>query len=88
MIFLVEGVITIGLSLISFITLTDRPETARWLTPEEKTLAVARVKSELLAQTVVLDKTDHKKVWLGFWNPVVLSTSFVFLLNKYVYSTT
>ncbi|KAI1482236.1 MFS general substrate transporter [Daldinia eschscholtzii] len=82
MIFLVEGVITIGLSLISFITLTDRPETARWLTPEEKTLAIARVKSELLAQTVVLDKTDHKKVWLGFWNPVVLSTSFVFLLNN------
>ncbi|KAI8965144.1 MFS general substrate transporter [Daldinia sp. FL1419] len=82
MIFLVEGIITIGLSLISFVTLTDRPETARWLSEDEKTLAVARVKSELLAQTVVLDKTDRKKLWLGFWNPVVLSTSFIFLLNN------
>ncbi|KAI1662017.1 MFS general substrate transporter [Daldinia decipiens] len=82
MIFLVEGIITVGLSLISFVTLTDRPETARWLTEEEKTLAVARVKSERLAQTVVLDKTDRKKLWLGFWNPVVLSTSFIFLLNN------
>lgn len=30
MIFAIEGIITIGLSLISFFTLTDRPATARW----------------------------------------------------------
>lgn len=30
MIFAIEGIITIGLSLISFLTLTDRPATARW----------------------------------------------------------
>ncbi|KAI1760245.1 putative MFS transporter [Hypoxylon sp. FL1150] len=82
MIFLVEGIITMGLSLIAFITLTDRPETARWLSQEEKTLAIARVKSELLAQTTVLDKTNPKKVWLGFWNPVVLATSAIFLFNN------
>ncbi|KAI0839942.1 putative MFS transporter [Hypoxylon sp. FL0890] len=82
MIFLVEGIITMGLSLIAFFTLTDRPETALWLTEEEKTLAVARVKSELLAQTKVLDEADRKKVWLGFWNPVVLSTAFIFLFNN------
>ncbi|KAI1387290.1 putative MFS transporter [Hypoxylon trugodes] len=82
MVFLVEGIITMGLGLIAFITLTDRPETARWLTEEQKTLAVARVKSELLAQTTVIDKTGRQKVWLGFWNPAVLSTAFVFLLNN------
>ncbi|XXG96059.1 hypothetical protein Hte_002336 [Hypoxylon texense] len=82
MIFLVEGIITMGLSLIAFITLTDRPETARWLTEEEKTLAIARVKSELLAQTTVLDKSSRRKVWLGFWNPVVLATSAIFLFNN------
>ncbi|KAI1849164.1 hypothetical protein JX265_012798 [Neoarthrinium moseri] len=82
MIFAIEGIITIGLSLISFITLTDRPETARWLTQEEKDLAVARVKSERLSQSSVLDGFDRKKVWLGFWNPVVLSTAWVFLLNN------
>lgn len=31
MIFAIEGIITIGLALIGFLTLTDRPETARWL---------------------------------------------------------
>ena len=46
MIFAIEGIITICLSLISFFTLTDRPATARWLTQEEKDLAIARVKSE------------------------------------------
>lgn len=35
MIFLVEGIITIGLSLIGFATLTERPETAKWLSAEE-----------------------------------------------------
>ncbi|KAF2972643.1 hypothetical protein GQX73_g915 [Xylaria multiplex] len=82
MIFGIEGIITIGLSIISFFTLTDRPETARWLTQEEKDLAIARVKSERMAQASVLDKPDKQKLWLGFWNPVVLSTAFVFLLNN------
>lgn len=82
MIFGVEGIITIGLSLVAFITLTDRPETARWLTQDEKDLAIARVKSERVAQTAVLDKVDSRKIWLGFWNPAVLATSWVFLLNN------
>lgn len=46
MIFVIEGIITCGLAIIAFFTLTDRPATARWLTPEEKDLAIARVKSE------------------------------------------
>jgi sugar phosphate permease len=82
MIFGIEGIITIGLSLISFFTLTDRPETARWLTQEEKDLAIARVKSERVAQASVLDTPDRKKLWLGFWNPMVQLTAFVFLLNN------
>ncbi|KAI0129659.1 major facilitator superfamily domain-containing protein [Xylariales sp. AK1849] len=82
MIFGVEGIITIGLSLIAFIFLTDRPETARWLTQEEKDLAIARVKSERVAQTAVIDKIDKKKIWLGIWNPSVLATAWVFLLGN------
>ncbi|KAK5626052.1 hypothetical protein RRF57_001767 [Xylaria bambusicola] len=38
--------------------------------------------SERMAQTTVLDKFDKKKLWLGFWNPMVLSTAFIFLLNN------
>ncbi|KAI0407240.1 MFS transporter [Xylaria palmicola] len=82
MIFGIEGIITIGLSIIAFFTLTDRPETARWLTQEEKDLAIARIKSERMAQASVLDKPDKNKLWLGFFNPVVLSTAFIFLLNN------
>jgi sugar phosphate permease len=82
MIFAIEGIITCLLSVISFFTLTDRPETARWLTQEEKDLAIARVKSERVGQNEVLDKLDRKKTVRGIFNPVVLTTSFIFLLNN------
>lgn len=82
MIFAIEGIITIGLGLIGFITLTDRPETARWLSDEEKKLAIARVKSERVGTTVVLDKIDTTKLMRGILCPVTLSISLVFLLNN------
>ncbi|KAI2636675.1 MFS general substrate transporter [Xylaria nigripes] len=82
MIFGIEGIITIALAIISFFTITDRPETASWLTQEEKDLAIARVKSERMGQTSVIDKLDKKKLWLGFWNPIVLSTAVIFHLNN------
>lgn len=82
MIFGIEGIITIGLSLIAFFTLTDRPASARWLTQEERDLAIARVKSERVGTTMVLDKLDNKKLILGIVNPITLSTAFVFLLNN------
>lgn len=62
MIFAIEGIITCGISLIAFITLTDRPATARWLSQEEKDLAIARVKAERVATTEVLDKLDKRKL--------------------------
>lgn len=79
MIFVIEGVITVGLGLIGFLTLTDRPESARWLSAEEKKLSEDRVKSERVGQTKVLDKMDKKKLYLGIFNPVTISTSFIFL---------
>ncbi|KAL4912644.1 major facilitator superfamily domain-containing protein [Aspergillus aurantiobrunneus] len=82
MIFAIEGVVTIGLAVISFITLTDRPETAKWLSQEEKGLAAARLKSERVGTTEVLDKVDVTKLLRGIFSPVTLSTSFIFLLNN------
>ncbi|ETN38742.1 uncharacterized protein HMPREF1541_06780 [Cyphellophora europaea CBS 101466] len=82
MIFAIEGIVTICLSLIAFFTLTDRPETARWLTQEEKDLAIARVKSERVGTTEVLDKLDTKKTLHGIFSPVTLATSFIFLLDN------
>jgi MFS family permease len=82
MIFIIEGIITCGLSIIAFFTLTDRPSTAKWLSAEERELAIARVKSERVGTTVVLDKMDSKKLLAGIFNPVVLATSTIFLLDN------
>ncbi|KKY26927.1 putative mfs [Phaeomoniella chlamydospora] len=82
MIFAIEGIITIGVAIISFFTLTDRPATARWLTEEEKDLAIARVKSERVATTEVLDKIDLPKTLRGIFSPVTIATAFIFLLNN------
>ncbi|KFY95411.1 hypothetical protein V500_02803 [Pseudogymnoascus sp. VKM F-4518 (FW-2643)] len=82
MIFAIEGIITCGLSIIAFVTLTDRPETARWLTQDEKDLAIARVKSERVATTEVLDTIDKTKTMRGIFCPVTLATSFIFLLDN------
>ena len=82
MIFAIEGIITCGLAIIAFFTLTDRPETARWLTLEEKNLAIARVKSERVGTTEVLEKLDGTKVKRGILNPVTITTAFIFLLNN------
>lgn len=53
-----------------------------WLTPEEKRLAVERIKSERLATTKVLDKMDTRKLLAGIRNPITLSTAFMFLCNN------
>ncbi|ETS84884.1 hypothetical protein PFICI_02909 [Pestalotiopsis fici W106-1] len=81
LIFIIEGVITVSIGFISLFVLTDRPETARWLSQEEKDLAVARVKSERIAVTQTLDTPDAKKLWSGLSNPVTLITGLIFLLE-------
>ncbi|KAK2778045.1 hypothetical protein FQN53_001959 [Emmonsiellopsis sp. PD_33] len=82
MIFAIEGILTCGISVIAFFTLTDRPETAIWLSQEEKDLAIARVKSERVGQTEVLDKLDMSKTLRGIFNPNTAVISFIFLLNN------
>ncbi|OJJ55511.1 hypothetical protein ASPSYDRAFT_157737 [Aspergillus sydowii CBS 593.65] len=82
MIFAIEGIVTIALAIIAFATLTDRPETAKWLSQEEKDLAIARLKSERVATTEVLDRIDTTKLLRGIFSPVTMATSFIFLLNN------
>jgi hypothetical protein len=81
-IFAIEGIVTICLALVAFFTLTDRPETARWMTEDEMRLVVDRIKSERLNQTELLDKIDVSKLRRGFSNPITLATSFIFLLDS------
>lgn len=84
MIFAIEGIITVGLALIGFLTLTDRPETATWLSQEEKDLCIARVKSERVGATEVLDGIDRKKLWRGMTNPVAIQIAWIFLFNNII----
>lgn len=81
MIFAIEGIITICLGLVAFLTLTNSPLTARWLSKEEKALAVARIESERMG-TEILDKIDKTKLIRGISCPVTLATAFIFLLNN------
>lgn len=84
MIFAIEGIITTGLGLIALVFLTDGPNTARWLTEEEKQLAIDRVKIERVGQSQVLDKLNKTRIKRGILNPATLSTAIVFLLNNVV----
>lgn len=83
MIFAIEGIITIGIGALAFLTLTDRPETAAWLSKEEKELAISRVRSEYehAGAREVLDKLDKKKLTRGIFNPVVQATSWIMLFT-------
>ncbi|KAK9896754.1 MFS general substrate transporter [Cystobasidium minutum MCA 4210] len=81
-IFVIEGIITCGLGIVAYFILTDRPATAKWLTQEEKDIAIARVKSEHVGTTVVLDRIDKAKIKAGMLNPNTLGVSWIFLLNN------
>ena len=82
MLFAIEGIVTTGIALVAFFTLTDRPASARWLSKEEKALAIARVKSERVGATTVLDKIDKNKLLSGIFSPMTLSTALIFLFNN------
>ncbi|KAG5925898.1 hypothetical protein E4U42_003828 [Claviceps africana] len=81
MIFAIEGTATSVVAIISFFLLPDRPETAVWLSPREKDLAVRRLRSERIATTDIVDQFSWNKIRLGIFNPVVLSTSIIFFFD-------
>ncbi|KAM3558265.1 hypothetical protein ARSEF4850_004694 [Beauveria asiatica] len=82
LIFVIEGLASCVLGIISFFTLPDRPETAIWLSAEEKILAKARLDAERYATDQSASTFSWAKVRLGIFNPVVLATTAVFLLNS------
>jgi MFS family permease len=82
MIFVIEGIITTLLGLVALVFLTNSPMSARWLSAEEKELAIERLKSERVGQDEVLDKMSKVKIKRGVLNPITLSTAFIFHLNN------
>lgn len=83
MIFIIEGIITVGIGGLGFLLLTDRPETARWLTIEERTMTANRIIAERMMTKELLDKIDREKLKRGLTNPVVLGTAATFFMNTF-----
>ncbi|KAH8886571.1 MFS transporter [Thozetella sp. PMI_491] len=81
-IFVLEGIVTVIIGLVALAFLADRPETARFLTEEEKTIAINRVRSERVGTSDVVDKLNFKKLWKGAANPVTAATAITFLLES------
>ncbi|EWY97282.1 hypothetical protein FOYG_02144 [Fusarium oxysporum NRRL 32931] len=81
MIFAIEGTVTCAVGVISFFTLTDRVETATWLSPEQKELANARIMAERVGITEIIDKFGTKRMLRGILNPVVLPTAVISFFN-------
>ncbi|SPO32614.1 related to TNA1 - high affinity nicotinic acid plasma membrane permease [Ustilago trichophora] len=81
-IFLIEGLITIVVAIIGYFTLTDSIHTARWLTEEEKLFLQARLKSELVGQKELVDKTHKKLLWKGITSTTSLACAAMFLLDN------
>lgn len=83
MLFLVEGIITVGLGIISFFTLTDRIETARWLSEDEKGIAIARMQADMpQMQSEVIDKLHIRRVLGGIFNVTSITMAICFLLDN------
>ncbi|OHW98934.1 MFS transporter [Colletotrichum incanum] len=78
-IFAVEGVVTVAVGLLALVFLTDRPETARFLTPQEREIAIIRLREERVGATVILDRISKNKMIKGAINPVTATTSICFM---------
>lgn len=71
-IFWVEGIISMGIGLISWFLVQDRPSACKWLTPEERELAEFRLVAENVGQSEAVDKMHSKAVWSGIFNVTTL----------------
>ncbi|KIM93427.1 hypothetical protein OIDMADRAFT_61577 [Oidiodendron maius Zn] len=81
-IFVLEGIITLLIGLVALILMPNRPETARFLTQEEKDVVTARLTSERIGMTTSIDKLNYKRLWRGAANPVTVATAITFLLES------
>ncbi|GAA5894425.1 hypothetical protein JCM6882_004816 [Rhodosporidiobolus microsporus] len=79
-IFFGEGLITIGLGIVAYFLMPDNPAQARFLTPEQRILAVARIKSENVGSTALLDEVYSSVVKSAMFNPTTLAMGLFFCL--------
>ncbi|GAA5992284.1 hypothetical protein JCM10908_000406 [Rhodotorula pacifica] len=84
MIFLIEGIISMVIGMVSWFLISDRPSACKWLSPEERELAEFRLIAEHVGQHEVVDKMHSKAVRSGIFNTTTLVVSFIFLLDNIV----
>ncbi len=73
-IFILEAVPTLLLGVASFYWLTDRPEHASWLPPQQQQWLIARLAAEGRRET----KVPHQSVWKVMCNKYVLVMALVY----------
>lgn len=60
--------VTFCIAAIAYFIMADRPATAKWLSSDEKALAISRVKRETPAQTEVTEKLRKASLYSGLFN--------------------
>lgn len=78
--FLVEGFPAVALGGVALRYLTDRPEEARWLDPEER----AWLSAEMEAERARKASRAHASVWRSLGDPKVLLLCAIYFLNSAV----
>lgn len=61
--FIIEGVITVGISFIAAFILPNFPRTTSWLTEEEKALAIWRLEEDIGEDDWI--DSEHQSLWEG-----------------------
>jgi MFS transporter, ACS family, tartrate transporter len=72
--FIVEGVPSVLLGIVSWFYLTDRPEKADWLTAEQKAWLAARLKAEVAAK----EAAKHMTLGEALSSPKVIALSLIY----------
>ena len=72
--FIIEGIPSVLLGIVSWFYLTDRPEKANWLTPEQK----AWLSAKLEAETATKQAAKHLSLGQALSSPKVIMLSLVY----------
>ncbi|KAJ9118403.1 hypothetical protein QFC24_006232 [Naganishia onofrii] len=81
-IFLIEGIITTVIGIAAYMLMADRPETARWLSPEEKKLAADRIKADQVGSNILLEGMNVRAIKEGIFATTTLVNGLMFMLNN------
>ncbi|KAI6128320.1 major facilitator superfamily domain-containing protein [Pisolithus thermaeus] len=81
-IFILEGLFTFAFGILSFFLLPRSPETARFLSSEERCYVVSKLKSsKTMSDDHRKDAFSRREIWRAFCSPQVLLLSIIAFLN-------